>query len=480
MQTHQSRKLALAFVILVILAIPSTAQTFTLMHSFSGSGADGSNPYATLIQGFNGSLYGTTSAGGANGNGTVFSISTGGTLETVYSFCALTDCADGTDPRDSLLQAGNGNFYGVTFGGGVHDSPGTIFQLTESGTLTTLYTFCALSLCADGESPIGGMLQARNRALYGTTAAGGAHGGGTVFRYRIVGGAPTTLHNFCSMSSCTDGDSPQGTLIQGSDYSIYGTTYDGGSSVYYGNVFKVSPTGAFSSLHSFSGGDGDEPIGGLVQATDGNYYGTTQTDGAHGYGTVFKITSTGVFTKLYDFCALLFCADGGTPEAGLIQGSDGNLYGTTFTGGGGAGTVFSITTGGVLTTLHNFAGGSTDGREPWGGLVQDTNGTFYGTTYAGGASNLGTVYSLSVGLAPFVKVRFPAGESGEVVEILGDQLNGATSVTFDGLPAVINRKTDSEIDVVVPSGLTAGATVSVIVQTPTSTLKSYPGFRVIK
>src|SRR5450432_2937103 len=164
---------------IVLASIPSTAQTFTSLHSFTGT--DGSNPYAGLIQSTSGKLFGTTSAGGAFSSGTVFTVTTGGTVKSLYSFCKLASCADGFDPRSPLVQATNGKFYGVTFGGGPFDNFGTIYQITNSGALTTLYTFCALSECADGETPYGGMVQALNGVLYGTTYGGGAHGGGTVF-----------------------------------------------------------------------------------------------------------------------------------------------------------------------------------------------------------------------------------------------------------------------------------------------------------
>jgi uncharacterized repeat protein (TIGR03803 family) len=460
----------------LLTAIPLGAQTFTSLHSFSG--ADGSNPYAGLVQGTGGKLFGTTSSGGAHSGGTVFTISTSGALTTLYSFCTLSSCADGTDPRGPAVQALNGSFYGTTWGGGPFSRPGTIFKITTSGTLTTLYTFCALSGCTDGEAPFGGLIQALNGTLYGTTSAGGAHGGGTIFDIKSSGGALTTLYNFCALSMCADGSSSEATLIQGTDNSLYGTTFGGGSFSYYGTAFKITTTGTFTSLHSFDGTDGDEPIGGLIQAIDGNYYGTTQTDGTYGYGTVFEITSGGTFTPLYNFCAVSSCPDGSFPQARLIQGTDGNLYGTTLEGGAhGDGTVFSITTGGTLTTLHSFDG--TDGNQPWAGLVQDTNGTFYGTTYSGGSSNLGTVFSLSVGLGPFIRVQPPAGKVGQVVDILGTNLTGATRVTFNGTSALFTKKSSSEITTTVPSGLTPGK-VPVVVVTPKGSLSAYPEFRVIK
>jgi uncharacterized repeat protein (TIGR03803 family) len=475
--TKASSLATLAPILILILAaaIPATAQTFTSLHSFTGT--DGSYPYAGLIQGTNGKLFGTTSGGGTFSGGTVFTVTTGGTVKSLYNFCKLASCADGTDPRSPLVQATNGKFYGVTFGGGPFDSFGTIYQITSSGALTTLYAFCQLSECTDGDVPYGGMVQALNGTLYGTTAGGGAHGGGTVFDIKTTGGTPNILYSFCSLSECADGDSPQATLIQGTDGDFYGSTYDGGTFSYYGNVFKVTSTGAFTSLHSFDGTDGDEPNGGLTQAIDGNFYGTTQVDGVNGYGTVYKITSSGTLTTLYNFCVSSSCPDGSFPEDPLVQGTDGNLYGTTFSGGAfGHGTIFSITTAGVLTTLHSFD--NTEGGQPESGLVQDTNGTFYGTTYSGGTSNLGAVYSLSMGLAPFIKINPPAAKVGATVTILGTNLTGATSVTFGTLAAKSFKiVSSSEITAVVPA-ITKNVKVTVVA--PGGTYSTYPLFRLTK
>jgi uncharacterized repeat protein (TIGR03803 family) len=478
--THATKASSLAtllpiLILILAAAIPATAQTFTSLHSFDGT--DGSYPYAGLIQGTNGKLFGTTSGGGTFSGGTVFTVTTGGTVKSLYSFCKLASCADGTDPRSPLLQATNGKFYGATFGGGPFDSFGTIYQITSSGALTTLYTFCQLSECTDGDVPYGGMVQALNGTLYGTTAGGGAHGGGTVFDIKTTGGTPNILYSFCSLSECADGDSPQASLIQGTDGDFYGSTYDGGTFSYYGNVFKITSTGAFTSLHSFDGTDGDEPNGGLSQATDGNFYGTTQVDGVNGYGTVYKITSGGTLTTLYNFCVSSSCPDGSFPEDPLVQGTDGNLYGTTFSGGAfGHGTIFSITTAGVLTTLHSFD--NTEGGQPESGVVQDTNGTFYGTTYSGGTSNLGAVYSLSMGLAPFIKINPPAAKVGTTVTILGTNLTGATSVTFGTLPAkTFKVVSSSEITAVVPA-ITKNVKVTVVA--PGGTYSTYPLFRLVK
>jgi uncharacterized repeat protein (TIGR03803 family) len=234
-------------------------------------------------------------------------------------------------------------------------------------------------------------------------------------------------------------------------------------------VFKITLTGTLTTLHSFDSTDGDAPRA-LVQGTDGNFYGTTTQGGANGYGTVFKITPSGKLTTLDSF------APYGFPEATLVLATDGNFYGTTSSGGTeGDGTIFKITPSGKLTTLHTFDG--TDGAEIAAALVQDTNGTFYGTAPFGGANNDGTVFSLSVGLGPFVETQPTSGKVGAAVKILGTDLTGATSVTFNGTVAVFKVVSASLITTNVPTGATTG---TVEVTTPKGTLKSNVVFRVTK
>ena len=200
----------------------------------------------------------------------------------------------------------------------------------------------------------------------------------------------TTLYSFAG----SDGALPEAGLVRGSDGNFYGTTYFGGTNG-DGTVFKITPSGTLTTLYSFAGSDGVDPVAGLVQGIDGNFYGTTYQGGANGEGAVFKITPSGTLTTLYGFAG----SDGEFPYAGLVQGSDGNFYGTTVFGGAdcldlGCGTVFQITPSGTLTTLYNFAG--SDGVAPYAGLVQGSDGNFYGTTQQGGANNVGTVFRLGV------------------------------------------------------------------------------------
>jgi len=427
-----------------------SAQTFETVHRFDGT--HGGKPTGALVQATSGNLYGTTDTGGSNnecgdgvGCGTVFEISpSGGPVKTLYSFCSQggTACTDGANPQAGLVQGTGGNFYGTTQSGGA-------------------YTHCGTSGSC-----------------------------GTVFEI-TPGGAPTTLHSF----DFTDGSGP-GALVQATSGDFYGTTWLGGADGQgIGTVFKITPSGTLTTLYSFCPQigckDGASPTG-LVQATNGNFYGTTYGGGAKHQGTVFKITPSGTLTTLYSFCSQTGCTDGSNPYAGLVQGTDGNLYGTTYRGGAnkrgtvlyGCGTVFKITSSGTLTTLYSLCSqsGCTDGNEPLAGLVQDTNGMFYGTTSHGGANatdcgggGCGTVFSLSVGLGPFVKTQPASGKVGGFVEILGTNLTGSTSVSFNGTPAVFRVVLNSLIKTTVPAGATTG-TVQVI--TPGGTFSSNVPFRV--
>src|ERR1039457_6636527 len=355
----------------------------------------------------------------------------------------------------------------------------------QIATLTTIHRFCSQSGCPDGLQLVAGLVQATNGDLYGTTSGGATNSAGTIFKI-TPGGTLTTLYSFCSQTNCADGAYPYAGLVQLANGDLYGTTYSGGNN-YNGTVFKITPTGTLTTLYRFCSQtnctDGEGPYAGLVQAANGDFYGTTEYGGTNGEygGTVFKITPSGALTTLYSFCSQTNCADGTEPKAGLVQAADGEFYGTTFSGGanGYGGTVFKITPSGSLTTLYSFCsqGGTscTDGEAPYAGLVQDTNGDFYGTTY-GGANNGGTVFRLSVGLGPFVKPRPPYGKVGAAVKILGTNLTGATSVSFNGTVAVFEVVSSSEITTTVPAGASSG---KVQVITPSGTLSSNASFSVV-
>jgi uncharacterized repeat protein (TIGR03803 family) len=476
------------FVLCATTAITLPAQTLTTLFSFDGT--DGSEPKAGLVQATNGDFYGTTYEGGANGGGTVFKITPGGTLTTLYSFCGQNNCTDGELPAAGLVQATNGDFYGTTYEGGANRNGtcftgcGTVFKITPSGTLTTLYSFCAQGgvLCTDGDLPTAGLVQATDGDFYGTTYAGGANLGGTVFKI-TPSGMLTTLYSFCPKNICTHGQYPEAGLIQATNGDLYGTTYAGGANG-DGTIFKITPSGTLTTLHSFDNTDGANPDAGLVQGINGDFYGTSGSGGANLGGTIFKITPSGTLTTLYSFCSQSGCTDGDDPSGVLIQATDGDFYGTTEYGGAiNQGTVFKITPGGALTTLYSFCSQSycPDGLQPIAGLIQDTTGILYGTTSGGSegcgvGGGCGTVFSLSVGLGPFVETQRTSGMVGEVVKILGTDLTGATSVSFNGTVAAFTVVAPSLITATVPTGATSG-TVQVV--TPSGTLSSNVPFRVL-
>jgi uncharacterized repeat protein (TIGR03803 family) len=455
----------------VATATFSSAQIkFTSLLSFNGNnGADPHNVY--LVQGLDGKLYGTTYSSTGT-DGTVFKVTTGGALTTLHTFCEGGSCLDGALPEAGLVLATNGKFYGTTMKGGTNDD-GTVFEITSAGGLTTLHSFDV----NDGAFPEYALIQARNGNFYGTTSSGGAGDIGTIFEI-TSGGTLTSLHSFDG----NDGTYPDSSLVQGSSGNLYGTTYEGGSGS--GTVFKMTPGGALTTLQTFNPANGGGNTGTLIQASNGNFYGTT-IGGNNKAGTIYEITPAGTLTLLYTFCSKTNCEDGATPYAGLIQGSDGNLYGTTFAGGanttscnGGCGTIFKITTAGKLTTLYNFCSKANcaDGSAPQGGLVQHTNGAFYGTTFYGGADGIGTIFSLSVGQKPFVKTLQTAAEVGATVLILGTNLTGATEVSFNGIAAKFTVVSSTEIKATVPGGATTGI---VTVVTPSGTLKTIVIFDVL-
>ncbi|HTZ98378.1 MAG TPA: choice-of-anchor tandem repeat GloVer-containing protein [Terriglobales bacterium] len=487
----------------VLLNTTTLSPNLTTLANFDG--ANGANPFANLVQGLDGNLYGTAEFGGANctpeqGCGTVFSITPTGTLTVLYSFCQQVNCDDGASPRAPLVETINGNFYGTTENNGTRDQ-GVIFRITPTGTFTTLYNFCQQRGCADGANPVAGLVQS-NGNLYGTTRYGGASNYGEVFE--ISPTKLTVLYSFCSQPNCSDGAYPDGTLVKASNGNFYGITRAGGISGCNtgggcGTVFEITPAGRLRTLYRFCSqtncSDGSNPEDGLLQATDGSLYGTTEFGGngfecgAGGCGTIFKMTPGGQLTTLYSFCIEVGCPDGDYPYAGLVEGTDGNLYGATSDGGanctplGGCGTIFNLTIAGQLTTLYSFCSqpNCSDGGQPLGGLIQDTNGVFYGTTYFGGAASCavngcGTVFSLDMGLGPFVTFVRNAGKVGESGPILGQGFAGTYSVRLNGVPANFTVVSDTLIKATVPQGATTGY---VTVTTPTGVLTSNVPFHVI-
>jgi uncharacterized repeat protein (TIGR03803 family) len=374
------------------------AVTFTNLVLFNQT--NGASPTAGLIQGTDGNLYGTTASGGSGGDGTVFQMTPFGTLTNLVSF----NNTNGAGPRGGLLQAMDGNFYGTTYNGGTNKA-GTVFQVTTNGVLTTLVTFAN----TNGAWPIAGLIQGQDGNFYGTTTIGGTNSGGTAFQV-TTNGTLATLISFDYNGNA--GNSPYSGLVQGSDGSLYGTTSGGGaytnlSGQGYGTIFKLATNGTLTTLISFNGTNGASPQAGLILGTDGSFYGTTYLGGTNNYGTVFMLATNGTLTTLVSFGN----TNGAFPQAGVIQASDGNFYGTTSAGGAytnqsgqGYGTIFKLATNGTFTTLMSFNG--TNGASPQAGLLESADDSFYGTTANGGTNGYGTVFRLNVIVPPprFLKV----------------------------------------------------------------------------
>lgn len=319
MHSSRSRRLSRSLCF-SLAAVAAQAQTATTLLTFDAT--NGKTP-VSFIQGSDGNFYGIAQSGGSQGNGEVFQITPAGTFSVLISFKSPT-------VPTSLMQAKDGNFYGTTMSDGINHK-GTIFQLTPAGTLTTLYQFST----GDGANPIGGLVQGKDGNFYGTTSAGGPN--------------------------------------------VFG----------YGTIFQLTPSGTLTTLYSFSGTDGAFPAASLIQATDGNFYGTTLYGGndacvgefglaPNGCGTVFKITPSGTLTTLYIFRA---SSDSGYPAVPLVQGPDGNLYGTTSVGAGSVsynGTFFKITPSGTMTVLHDFTKDNPLllAPSPQSNLVLSPDGTF--------------------------------------------------------------------------------------------------------
>lgn len=375
------------------------AITFSNLISFNG--ANGANPVANLVEGSNGNFYGTTLGGGTSNSGTIFEVSPDGSFFTnVYNF---SGGSNGADPAGALIIGDDGNFYGTTYNGGVSNW-GTIFRLSPGGDFHQLGRLSG----TNGANPYVALVQAADGSLYGTTVYGGPYpnttsggtGYGTIFRITTNGNLSVPVE-----LAGTNGANATA-LVLGNDGNFYGTTAWGGNTLVpwgVGTIFRLSSDGTFTNLYKFTGfNDGGFPYGNLVQGGDGNFYGTAYNGGVNNFGTAYRITPAGQFTSLHAFTG---GSDGGYPYAGLVQGSDGNLYGTTYLGGNGYGGVYEITPAGNVTPLVLFTGaaGLYPGAHPYSSLVQGSDGNFYGTTYDGGANGKGTVFRLSLPLPPVFK-----------------------------------------------------------------------------
>jgi uncharacterized repeat protein (TIGR03803 family) len=467
--------LAVSSVKAVLTVVPVTppSAAMTDIRLFTG-GNDGAFPYAGLIQGKDGNLYGTTEGGGLSFYGSIFRMTLSGSLTTLYSF---TDGNNGANPYGRLVQGTNGNFYGTTYQGGT-SGDGTLFKMTTSSVVTFLYS---LTGGLDGADPLAGLVQGSDGNFYGTAYEGGANSFGSVFKM-TPSGAVTALYEF---TGGTDGAYPYAGLVQGKDGNFYGTTLEDGTGG-YGTVFSLTTNGTLTTLTSFNYTNGGYPQAGLIQGTDGNLYGTTFEGGASGYGTVFSLTTNGILTTLFSFGS----TNGSNPAAALVQGTDGNLYGTTSAGGdGGQGTVFRITANGTLTTLLWFDG--LNGADPEAAMVQASDGNFYGTTVQGGTGynpsaggGNGTIFRLTVPIfisnsitvtSAIACLPYSATMSGQAIAPPGDTLafakvsgpawlNVATNGVLSGTPTNSDIGTNIfTVNLTDSNGVSACASMNIVV-----------------
>ena len=471
------RRKALLSIIAVLLLFTATlasSQTYTKLYSYPiGAGAYSGITFPQIMsQGRDANLYSTIPNAGTHNVGSVYMMTTGGTPSTVYNFCSLASCTDGQYPFGGVTLGFDGNFYGTTQSGGSHNA-GSVFKVTPTGTLTTLWNFANGT---DESVPVYTTVLGKDNNMYGVSVGQYVGQNGAFFKVTTSTGAFKALKDF----AYTNGANPN-LPTPGTDGNFYGTTQVGGDATCHcGVVYKATAAGAITVLHKFTGypNDGYWPHGTLVQGNDGNFYGTTYQGGAHNQGAVFKITPTGTFTLLHSFYY-----GGGTsfdailPQAGLTLGTDGNFYGVGSGGGTkNAGAIFKMTPTGTETVLYNFCAVTcADGFGPATPLVLHTDGRFYGNT--NGNSNGGSVfYRLDVGFEPLVDLVNWSAKVGQTVEILGQGFTGTTAVKFNGVSATFNNVSDTYMTAIVPAGALTG---SVTVTTFTGSMTSNRKFLVV-
>jgi uncharacterized repeat protein (TIGR03803 family) len=380
-----------------ITPTPMPAQaSLTTLYSFTG-GADGAGPNGSLIQGQDGSLYGTTF-------GTVFRITTSGEETTLYSFPSPSSANYVGGTSAGLILASDGNFYGTMQGDGLGNNiSGSVYRISPTGAESVIYTWSGPDV---GDLPLfGGVIQGSNGLLYGTAY------GSSVFSLTTTGSGETEVPVI--LYGC---DGVRSSLVQAHDGSLYGTIINScptSTGSMMGSVFKAMPgsgTGVVATIDiigNIPGGSFTYAPFSLIEGKDGNLYGTASSGGAQSFGTVFRITPSGTGTVLYSFGA--GPSDGQNPSGALVLASDGNFYGTTRAGGtpnanckasNGCGTLYRITPSGAETVLYSFGTNGSEGIGPSGALLQANDGNLYGTTTAGGTANAGTVFKLVLGTTP--------------------------------------------------------------------------------
>jgi len=452
------------FLLLTLVAIvPAHAQTYTDMFDFlDANGCCPSYPGA-LAQGRDGLLYGTAQNGGKYGYGTVFVIDPStGAVTILYNF----DITDGQYPQAGLAMGPDGAFYGTTYLGGATPPAGVLFRITSAGAFSVIHNFANVG---DGGYPRQPPIPAPDGNLYGIT------GNDTNYViYRVT--PPGTFTPIITPPAYS-----YGPMLLASDGKLYGVTNYGGT-YNGGTVFQLTlgKTPKLKIIYSFgasAGTLGINPNGGLMQASDGKLYGTTPNGGTSSGGVVFQVTTGGVYKVLHNFAAAPPASDGYGSVAGLVQGSDGFLYGVNPNGGaGGFGTLFKINTNGTtFQVLHNFD--VVTGAGPTSTPILHTNGKIYGMTTSGGAFHQGVIYSFDNTLKPFASLFVIwSGKVGTSVGVLGQGSSNATGVKFGTGPGTFVAANDTYMTATVAAGATTG---HVTVLEPGGNLASPQTFKVV-
>ena len=393
-----------------VFALNRDGTGHTVLRQFTGQGGDGANPFSELTVGRDGLLYGSTSKGGASTNGILFRLRPDGSeYQMLHAFGSVTE--DGRGPFGPVVEIEEGILYGTTSLGGTSNDAGVVFTLQRDGMgYALLRKF--VGDATDGAVPMGGVVKGTDGALYGTTRFGGAADKGTIFRVQPDGSGYEVLQRFTGAGG--DAAEPYTGVSPGTDGAFYGTSWGGGNA-YRGTVYRISPEdGEGQVLHEFAGGasDGATPYGGVIEGSDGVLYGTAVQGGTANLGIIYKLNKDGSgFAILRSFVQ---ASNGGYyPYGRLIEGSDGLLYGTTtFGGSGGYGTIFRINrNGGSYSVFRNFLGGN-DGAYPYAGVVEGSDGLLYGVTANGGGSDRGIVFRIRRGGGDFTVLRRFTGSEG--------------------------------------------------------------------
>jgi uncharacterized repeat protein (TIGR03803 family) len=453
---------------------PLRAQTGTLttLYRFTYN-SDGAYPVAGLIQARDGNFYGATTQGGTYpggatgyGQGTLFKITPQGQLTVLHTFgyynSSNPTLSDGDTPMAGLVQGKDGNFYGTTYGGGVNDR-GTVFKMTPAGAVTLIHSFTG---GPDGANPQCTLVPDSSGTLYGTTQTGGQNSKGVVFKIK-TDGEYTVLHAFSgynsAMPALSDGDSPYSGLTLGADGNFYGTTVAGGQ-YNAGAVYRVTPQGALTLLSSFAAGSYANGTP-LALGNDGNFYGTVESE-------FYRITPSGTFTDLLNATGSVIFDTLPCSQAGLIQAGDGNFYGTLEFGGlYGSGAVYRVTPNGVFTVIYAFTG-STDSYSPYGPLVQGSDGDFYGTTLGGAETDYGTIFRIhflnpTPVLTKLSPSTLPAGGPGFTLTVSGKSFVSGAEIRWNGAPMTTKFVSANQLTASIPaSAIAAAGSASVTVVNP--------------